>query len=166
MPEAQGKASPGFVVSVLMGRRPVRGHRWISERWDVLGVVPGEGVTGARRVVREAREGTDVLYPGFTLRLYPDEAESYYYNLISKRPQVYVILRQDEGGRVQPFKVTASFDEAHAYLESDDDVQTAEMSPELVRWVERYVLDHYVPEPRRKRRRTDWVDPNRDRSEK
>lgn len=129
----------------------------------MLGVIPGKNVVGPPRVVRETARELDVLYPGFALRLYPDQAESYYHSLMSKRPRVYVILRQYENGRPQPFKVTASFDEAHAYLEADDDVQTADMSPELVGWVERYVVDHYLPEPRRKRRRTDWMYPNRER---
>jgi hypothetical protein len=30
------------------------------------------------------------------------------------------------------------------------------MSPELVRWLEHYVLAHHVPQVRRKRKRADW----------
>jgi hypothetical protein len=57
----------------------------------------------------------------------------------------------------RPFLVSLSFDEANAYLETDDvDVFPVAMPPELYRWIEAFVLAHYVPEPRRKRKRDDW----------
>ena len=52
--------------------------------------------------------------------------------------------------------LTLSFDEAHAYLEGDENLYTVPMPPEIYRWVEAYVLAHYVPEKRTKRKRRDW----------
>ena len=145
------------VVSVLMSRQAVSGHRWLRERWEVLAVVPGTGLgSGAPRALRQSADRTDLLWSGLGLRLYRDEAESYYYNLLSREPKIYVLLRPDPAGQPIPCKVTACFGEAHAYLETDDDVRAVAMSPELVRWLERFVLWHYLPEPRRKRRRDDW----------
>jgi hypothetical protein len=55
-----------------------------------------------------------------------------------------------------PFLVSLSFDEANAYQEGDGVVYAVAMPPELYRWCEHFVLDHYVPEKKKKRRLTDW----------
>jgi hypothetical protein len=55
-----------------------------------------------------------------------------------------------------PFLVSLSFDEAHAYLEGEEQVYDVDVPAELYRWTEAFVLKHYVPEKRRKRQRKDW----------
>ncbi len=145
------------MVSVVMRRQAVQGNRWLRERWDVLSVVPGAGPASAgQRILRETPHCTDLLFPGFKVHLHRDEAVSLYYILIAPQPKMYVVLRPDLSGNPLPFKVTACFDEAHAYLESDDDVRAVPMSSELIRWLEGFVLDNFVPEARRKRKRSDW----------
>jgi hypothetical protein len=52
--------------------------------------------------------------------------------------------------------VSASFDEAHAYLEAEGDAEAVPMPPEIYQWVERFVLKHYVPERKVKRKRRNW----------
>ena len=96
------------------------------------------------------------LWAGLNLKLWPDEAESYYHNLMGDAPALYVMTRGESGEWPEPFAVTASFDEAHAYLESEDDVHRVAMPPELYRRIEHFVLAHYVPQPRKKRKRQDW----------
>jgi hypothetical protein len=49
-----------------------------------------------------------------------------------------------------------SFDEAHAYVEGDDEIYDVDIPPELYVWVEAYVLINYVAEKRKKRKRVDW----------
>lgn len=154
-------ADPGrreFQVAVLMQRRPPSAAKaWLGEAWRVTGVVVNsrlEAAGGSR--VRSGPEGDDYLWSGFTLRLYKDEVESYYYNLVSERPSVYVVTTQDDQGTPRPFLVSASFDEANAYLESGGAVEAVPMPPELYPWVEHYVLAHYAPERRVKRKRHDW----------
>ena len=41
-------------------------------------------------------------------------------------------------------------------METDEIVESVGMPAELYRWVERFVLQHYVPEKRRKRKRDNW----------
>jgi hypothetical protein len=96
------------------------------------------------------------LYPGFTLRLHDDERESYYYNLLSPHPQCYVVANLDDQGKPEPFLVSLSYDEAHAYLEGDDTVYTVPVPAELYRWTEAFVLDRYVPQKRTQRKRANW----------
>jgi hypothetical protein len=101
------------------------------------------------------------IYSGFTLRLHEDECESYYYNLLSSQPRCYVVANLDDQGKPEPFLVSLSYDEAHAYLEGDETVYSVPIPAELYRWTEAYVLDHYVPQKRSKRRRSDWKSTNR-----
>ena len=55
--------------------------------------------------------------------------------------------------------VTASFDEANAHVEGDDRVDSLPLPPTLYQAIERYVLTHYVPTQRAKRKRDDWNRP-------
>jgi hypothetical protein len=52
--------------------------------------------------------------------------------------------------------VTASYGEAASYSEVDENVYAVPIPPEIYLWIEAYVLEHYVPEKRRKRKRDDW----------
>lgn len=148
-----------FPVRILMCRQPVTDNPWIDHRWQVLGVTAGdsggEDPAGDQHVERDGV--LEVLIHGHRVTLYQDECESYYHNLIAPKPNCYVITRTEEDGMPRPFQVSMSFDEANAYLETDDvEVFPVPMPPELYRWTEAYVLAHYVPEPRRKRKRDDW----------
>jgi hypothetical protein len=46
-------------------------------------------------------------------------------------------------------------------METDEIVETVAMPPELYRWAERFVLEHYVPEKRKKRKRDNWKEDGR-----
>lgn len=153
-------------ANVLMARRPVADNRWIDHRWEAVGIVLGEGMAqGAdpgRTVLR--RDGVqEVLHKGFSVELHKDECESYYHNLQAPRPCCYVLTRPGEADGVpEPFLISVSFDEANAYQETDDvDAFPVDMPPELYRWMEAFVLSHYAPEPRRKRKRSNWRESGR-----
>ena len=148
-----------FPVCVIMERRQVHGNRWIDEAWRALGVtvgaLPGPGPAEPRLLVAGER-ASQYLWTGLEVRLYPDEAESYYHNLKVASPSCYVVVRPRPDGMPQPVLVTPSFDAGGAYQEGGETVHSVPLPPVLYRAVEAYVLAHYVPEPRRKRRRTDW----------
>ena len=81
---------------------------------------------------------------------------------MAPKPQLYVVARVHEGsGRVEPFHVSASFDEGNAYMEGEDEVFSVAMPPEIAVWVERFVITHYVPEQRKKRKRRNWHEESR-----
>jgi hypothetical protein len=149
-----------FDVAVLMERRPGV-TRWQTEVWAPVGLVAGAVARGSRAdPVPMPADGRAerALWRGFVLRLHRDEAESYYYTLMSPSPQAYVVMRREDARPPAPTLVTLSFDEANAYAEGDDDVESVTMPAELAQWLEAYVIRHYVPEKRVKRKRRAWTE--------
>jgi hypothetical protein len=153
---ATGPAS--FPVAVIMKRRP-SASRWVNYTWQVSGVVvhSADNMTAQTgRKIRSADDGDEFLWSGFKVTLYKDEAESYYHNLMAAQASLYVITRDNDQGEPVPFRVSASFDEANAYVEADAQAYPVPLPAELYGWIERFVLTHYVPEQRKKRKRKDW----------
>ncbi|MBG7601913.1 MAG: DUF3305 domain-containing protein [Gammaproteobacteria bacterium] len=146
-----------FDISVIMEAR--RSHSvWIDEEWSAVGVSAGvlfDAHEEAQEILHE-KGVRRLLYPGFRIMLHVDECESYYHNLMAPHPSCYVVADIDEKNRPIPFLVTLSFDEAHAYLEGDQEVYAVNIPPELYRWSEAYVLSHYVPQKKRKRKLDNW----------
>ncbi len=130
---------------------------------EVVGVLtrPDPEQTGVRKqLIHSDTDGEQFLWTGFALSLHRDDAESYYFNLMGDRPSVFVVCRPTEG-RLQPFLVTLSYDEATSYMEVDEVVSAVAMPAEIYRWCEAFVLEHYVPEKKRKRKRDNWKQDDR-----
>lgn len=145
-----------FTVSLIMQQSPSN-NPWLESQWEAVGILAEEGAANSSVELIQEEDGIRrYLYRGFTLRLYEDECESYYHNLISPNPCGYVVATVADDGTPQPLLVSLSFDEAHAYLEGDEALYTVPVPPEIYRWTEAYVLAHYVPEQRTKRKRQDW----------
>lgn len=148
-----------FPVVVLMQRQPSVVSQWSDYQWQAVGVMAiANNIYDSEspRTVHDDGDVIQVLYGGFTVQLFVDECESYYFNLISPNPQCYVIARADDENVPVPFLVSMSFDEAQAYLEGDEEVFVVDVPPELYRWTEAFVLKHYNPQKRKKRKRDDW----------
>ena len=146
-------------VSIVLQRQEQPLDVCTSPHWRVLGVVAGQEVAGTRvkrTLVRCDDTCQEYLWSGFTVELFKDGAESYYYNLVGNKPSLFVICREDEAGGLVPFLVTANHDEAGAHMEADDSVFSVSMPAEIYRWLERYVLEHYTPQQKMKRKRKDW----------
>jgi hypothetical protein len=145
-----------FPVSVIIAQEPVQNMRWISERWTVLGVVAGQNVTDEtieRKLIRAGQEGNQYLWTGFSLKLLRSAADSYYFNLMGKNSSVYVVCHREEGKEITPFLATVEYIEATAYGEVNTEVFAVPMPPEIYRWVEQFVLEHYVPEEKKSKRK-------------
>lgn len=148
-----------FPVVVIMQRSPSTVSRWSDYQWQAIGVTAHAHSTtesSEPQLVHEDGEVQQFLYGGFKVRLHEDECESYYYNLISPTPHCYVITHYNDDNVPVPFLVTMSLDDAHAYMETDEQVYAVSIPPELYRWTEDFVLMHYAPEKRKKRKRDDW----------
>ena len=149
-----------FPLSVVMQQTRVTTNIWQTIQWSAIGVIVGERHTSngeESELILQDEHSAQHLHPGYRIRLHKDECESYYYNLIAESPQIYIVCRTDEVDKLmRPMLVSASYDEAAAYHESDNEVYTVPMPAELYNWIEAYVLQHYQPEKKRKRKLTDW----------
>ncbi len=164
--ELEARLPAEYPVSIVMECR-CSASPWAELSWDALGITVGESASEAASgmpvKIHADQASSQYLYQGFTLRLHRDECESYYHNLMTPDPRCYVVARMDEHERPVPYLVSMSFDEAHAYLEAGDPIYAVAIPPEIYRWCEAYVLAHYVPERKYKRKLISWKDEGRAR---
>jgi molybdopterin-guanine dinucleotide biosynthesis protein A len=141
-------------VTVVVERRKLS-NPWADETWLPVGVLPGEthGAPGLK--LRDGEDWTQYLAGTLPLELWRKETASYQYNLATGAPQVYVVLRRDDGVLPwRPLLVTAAPDEAQAAMEGGEDiVEGVPMPPAIRAWVEAFVSAHHVEEPFYKRKR-------------
>lgn len=163
--EGAARKSLRIPVSVVLERRIARVGPWSQVQWEAVAAVAGEAVVserGAATLVHEDEESRRYLWPGLVVELFPDGCEGYWYNLLSERPSLFVVCferdeEEDDEIELIPAIVTASQDEANAHLETDDPVYSVPMPDRIVESVERYVVENYEPEVKKKRKRDDWA---------
>jgi hypothetical protein len=148
-----------FTVAALFERAEANDNPWLDYRWRLLGVLCGDELpeSGAGGVIHDEDAISQRLFSGLELRFHPDEAESYYHNLTVEQPRIYVIARDGSNGP-EPFMATASFDVANAHVEADDLAFDTALPAELYPALEHFVVGHFFPEKRRKRKRDNWKD--------
>jgi hypothetical protein len=125
-------------------------NRWATERWEAKGVVrditpPGSG----ERVIVQDDRITQILFPGFVLKLHPDEAEGYLYNVTSPEPKVFVMWRM-RGELARPELLSVSYHEGARWMDTEENVGGVALPPDLLSWIAEYGAAHYRPEPRKK----------------
>jgi hypothetical protein len=142
-----------------MERAQIKRGAWSVPSWRAVSVVAGEHVVGkgnGRSPIYETDDEAQYLWSGLALVLYRDLAEEYWYNLTGDNPSLYVICHETPDGELTPFQVTADHDSATVCLESDDQVFAVPIPPELYRQLEKFVVAHFVPQERKKRKRKNW----------
>ena len=154
-------ASPriSLPVAVILGRRTVSRSGWSVPSWRAVGVVAGGHLPTGEARAQPVHSGDDeehFLWGGLRLDLYRDATEAYWSNLMGQQPCLFVLCAKQDDGLVEPLSVTADLHEASSGMEGDDEVFAAAMPPEVYQDVERFVVEHHVPEEKRKRKRTDW----------
>ncbi len=147
-----------ITVSAVMEKRS-SDNVWIDFSYRVIGVVVGEN--GQEKLVKSIFQDGEVehfLVTGLQLRLFEDECESYYHNLMSPKPGCFIVAEQpdDPDDMPIPYLASLSFDEVHAYLEGDEQVYAVEIPAELYQWAEAFILTHYVAIKKTKRKLKNW----------
>jgi hypothetical protein len=159
VPDIDDDIQENFPVSVILQSKPAS-SRWVDVVWHAVGVVVGsrnDQAVDKPRLIHTEGEAKQYLCTGMDVALHIDECESYYHNLISATPRCYVVAHTENYDDMpEPFLVSMSFDEAHAYLEGEDQVYAVDVPAELYRWTEAFILAHYAPQQRKKRKRKDW----------
>ena len=150
-----------FPVSIVMQHTVVENNVWIADQWEVEAVIAG-GKGSAdeipeKTVSRIGQAEEKYIWVNYQISLFADEAESYYFNIISDSPCVFVVCRdEEEDGELIPFKVSVNYDEASSFLELEEQVFKVPMPAEIYRWVEAFVVNNYVPVKRKKRKLENW----------
>ena len=137
-------------VAVIMQRRRMK-SRWQSEAWEPVGVLTDYAGESAARVIVEAADTTQWLYPGFEIELRRDEADGYYMNVSTDSPSVFILWRMEAELAVPQF-VTVSYAEAGRWMDAGERVDLVPMPSDFYPWVGGYVERNYRPEPKKKRR--------------
>ena len=162
---SQGDSVPTEIpVTVMVECRQARVGQWVEDQWQAIGVVAGEDVNtieSSTTLVHEDDTCRRYLWTGLTLTLYRDACESYWYNLMSGKPYLFVIcyVDEDEEGEesLVPALVTADQQEATGHMETDDRVYSVPMPEQVHEWLERFVVTHYIPAQKKKRKRQEWA---------
>ena len=122
-------------VGVIIERREVD-HKWLDHEWVAIAVVPGAPAIDDWTEL-EAGEGWIRYHACMrTLALHRKETEAYVHNLESRKPAVYVVLREhDTPGEPTPLLValvTVSPYDAQDYMDSGEETVCAVALPEPV----------------------------------
>lgn len=145
-------------ISVVMEKRP-SDHQWVDFTYQAVGIVSEEH-SQDRRITKIHQQNSVeyYLFTGLSLKLFSDECESYYHNLMSPHPGCFIVAEEtdDEDEIPTPYLVSLSFDEVHAYLEGDELVYAVEIPPELYKWTEAFILTHYIATKKTKRTLQNW----------
>jgi hypothetical protein len=145
-------------LGVIMSRS-LSSHAWANYQYSAIGVVvlDDEPRQKVRQIYQDI-EKTHYLISGLPLQLHLDECESYYHNLMSPEPGCFIVASQpdDIDEMPEPYLVSLSFDEVHAYLEGDEEVYSVEIPAQLYQWAEAFVLSHYVATKKKKRKLKRW----------
>ena len=145
-----------FPVAVVI-EKTCLDNRWVSEKWEAIGVVPAFAADPAdsapRRIVAEA-DREQFVAGHFPLELYRDEVDNYHLNLTSPQPRVFVMWRlEDEVPR--PVSVSLSYGEAARWLDSGEQCDGVPMPREIADWLGDFVNTYYKPAVRKKIKRND-----------
>jgi len=154
-------ATHKFTVAVVMRKERIDGpmSRWQTTRWvldDVLAYAP-DGEAPPRRIFQDEREER-WLFTGLSVELFRDDAEGYYLNLSSPSPCWFVLWRMEEEATVaqeplaRPDFVSLSYHDAGRWLDAQETVEQVPAPTEVVELLKEYVEQHYVPEPKRRKR--------------
>ena len=149
-----------FPIAVIFQRTPLA-NRWVSERWEPVGVVPPESGAPETTVpvrISDDATGSHWRFDGHALELHRSEAEGYYLNITAPEPKVFVMWRDRDDGDdppVFPVVVTVSYNQAARMLDGGERVDAVPLPAAILAWMQPFVTEHYKPEPKKKLRRND-----------
>ena len=156
------KIIPEFKVSIVIERQEKTVNSWTTYQWELAAILSdAEGPESLQGpiTIRESSSRSQYMWKGLKIRLYVDAAEGYWYNLLSDVPYAFVVCQTDATDDEEvpiPLLVTVSQDEAGAHLETDSIVLSGPLPNHIRDSTEEFVVNNYVPQTRKKRKRRDW----------
>lgn len=152
---------PSVDVAVIMHRVRNTGEasRWQEWRWQLADVVlQQEGFGSAPRRLLDSDHEVRWLYPGFKVQLFKDDSEGFYLNVTTPAPSWFVLWTMEEEAGLadeplpKPLEVSLSYHDAGRWMDGQDPVEQVPAPPEIVQWMKAFTDQHYVPEPKRRKR--------------
>lgn len=158
MPASKHDIPEHFPVAVLMECTNVTDNPWVNLRWSAVGVIvqPEAVQSASKKLLKQSDTSSLYLFEGLSVQLYVDQAESYYHNLMMKTPRLFIVCNTEDSQAPEPVLVTASCDEANAYVEVDEAAFSVDLPPEFFDWIETFVIRHYMPIKKKKRKLKNW----------
>lgn len=133
--------------------------RWQPWRWQLADVVQHEDGFGTEpRLLYQNETCERWLHGGFKVELFKDDGEGYYLNATTDVPSWFVLWRmEDEPGvaaepMARPLVVSLSYYDAGRWLDAQETVEQVPAPESVVQWLKAFVDEHYVIEPRRRKR--------------
>jgi len=133
--------------------------RWQAWRWVLDSVVENEAAFGTLpRLLLQDEQLQRWLHPGFDVELFRDDAEGYYLNATTDAPCWFVLWRMEENPAwgldpmPVPCKVSLSYHDAGRWLDAQETVEQVPAPPDAVAWLQAFVAEHHVIEPKRRKR--------------
>lgn len=147
-------------VSVVLQRALDPDSPWGLPHWSAYALVCDSqtGTDAGKVLIHDDGIHARFLWTGMSVHLYKDGNEGYWYNLLSDKPYLFVVCDGNQGEMdIEPVFVTANQDEATGDMEAERTVLEIPMPDEMCGILENYVITHYVPEVKKKRKRKDWL---------
>ena len=149
---------PGIDVAVIL-RKVHSNNRWQPWRWELADVVPQqEGFGTQPRLLLDTPQEQRWLHPNFRVELFRDDCEGYYLNYTAPAPCYFVLWRMEEEPTIapepiaRPVMVSVSYHDAGRWLDAQETVENVPAPPHIVDWINRFAQEHYVPEPKKRKR--------------
>lgn len=135
-------------VAVVLRREMRQRGQWQFPAWSLQAIERG----GAENRLTETRidEGVrEFRWSGLAVVLLRSNAETFWYNLTSARPSLFVICQEDPQYGLMPTMVTLDQDESARQQESETEIFRMDPPAWLLEEVERFVMTHYQPDDKR-----------------
>lgn len=149
---------PCVSVAVVMRRERIA-NAWQPWRWVLADIVPNEAAFGEQpRLLFKDERDERWLHPAFRVELFTDDAEGYYLNVTTPLPCFWVVWRMEEEATLAdepvavPQIVTLSYHDAGRWLDAQETVEQVPAPPQVVQWLQHFVEQHHVLEPKRRQR--------------
>lgn len=144
-------------VGIVVERRS-SSHPWADHIWTPVAVIPGAPPAdpqGPWKILKQGEGWEQYLAGTLEIEIWRTDTEAYLDGLSTTPPNVYVVLREADGGEHDyvPFLATVSTYEAQDYTDGGEDIVEGVPMPEAVTaWLRAFVEKHHAPEPFKKRR--------------
>ena len=152
---------PSLDVAVILQRSANTGvaARWQAWRWELSEVLMNQPAFGTEpRLLYENESTQRWLHPGLKAELFKDDAEGYYLNASTDVPSWFVLWRMEDEATLasepiaRPWAVSLSYYDAGRWLDAQETVEQVPAPAEVLAWLNAFVAEHYVVEPKRRRR--------------